>query len=524
MISDFVRKLWLKKSTGVFLFFSIVVIIAVLITFLTPAHAEEELTLDSFSHSTIGLVTGATQAEMAAEMYPEAKIRYFSGLADVLAALDAGQIDCTIIPYFASIQYLEDYPNFAVLKDELYPCEMGLAFPKNKESDELRQQVNEYLAAIRADGTYEKLENNWLKEPNASPMVEKKDLGPGEHKKLIVATSGTFVPFSYIFNGEPAGFDIDFVTGFCNAYDYDLEFKIMDFNSILLAVATGQCDMASSHLSITEERKESVDFSDCYAMNYNLLMYKADKTAENTLASSFYKTFVKEARWKMIVNGLGVTVLITVLSGLFGTLLAALICLFRKKCGKIGNTVSDIFVRIFQGTPILVILLIFYYVIFAHTGLSDVLVAVVVFTLNSAAFFSEGFMSGIKAVPASQMEAALALGFDEKKAFRLFVLPQAEIHFLPVYRGEMISLLKGTSIVGYIAIHDLTKAGDLIRSSTFEALFPLLIIAIIYFLLSWLIYTLLRKAEKRVKPKPGGHFLKNVTLRPREGGNDCDQN
>jgi len=494
-----------------------IAVIVIPISAYAVENTSEEMTLDSFSHSTIGLVTGATQSEMAAEMYPEAKIKYFSGLADVLAALDAEQIDCTIVPYFSSIQYLADYPNFEVLGDELYPCEMGLAFPKNEESDTLRKQVNEYIATIRSNGIYDELENNWLSEPDAGPMVVKEDLGPGEHNKLTIATSGTFVPFSYILNGEPAGFDVDFVTGFCNAYGYDFEIKVMDFNSILLAVSTGQCDMAASHLSITEERKESVNFSDCYAMNYNLLMYKADKTSGKTLASSFYKTFVKESRWKMIVNGLGVTVLITVLSGLFGTLLAALICLFRKKCGSVGNIISDIFVRIFQGTPILVILLIFYYVIFAHAGLSDVFVAVVVFTLNSAAFFSETIMSGINAVPASQMEAALALGFDEKQAFRLFVLPQAEIHFLPVYRGELISLLKGTSIVGYIAIHDLTKAGDLIRSSTFEALFPLLVIAVIYFFLSWLIYTMLKQAEKRVKPRPEGHFLKNVMQRG-EGG------
>ena len=139
-----------------------------------------------------------------------------------------------------------------------------------------------------------------------------------------------------------------------------------------------------------------------------------------------------------------------------------------------------------------VLLMILYYVIFGKSGLEAVWVAIIGFSLNFGAYASEIMRSGIESIDVGQREAALALGYSENQAFFRFIFPQAAARFLPVYRQEIVSLLKSTAIVGYIAIQDLTKMSDIIRSRTYEAFFPLIVTAIIYFILAWIISLILK--------------------------------
>ena len=148
-----------------------------------------------------------------------------------------------------------------------------------------------------------------------------------------------------------------------------------------------------------------------------------------------------------------------------------------------------------------VLLMILYYVILGKSGLEAVWVAIIGFSLNFGAYASEIMRSGIESIDGGQREAALALGYSENQAFFRFIFPQASVRFLPVYNGEIVSLLKSTSIVGYIAIQDLTKMGDIIRSRTYEAFFPLIATAIIYFILAWIISLILKFILKKVSPK-----------------------
>lgn len=133
------------------------------------------------------------------------------------------------------------------------------------------------------------------------------------------------------------------------------------------------------------------------------------------------------------------------------------------------------------------------------------------FSLNFAAYTSETLRSGIESIDSGQREAALALGYSEHQAFFRFIFPQAAVWQLPVYRGEIISLLKNTSIVGYIAIQDLTKMSDIIRSRTFEAFFPLIVTAIIYFILAWIISLILKTVLKQIDPRLKKRTVKGVT-------------
>jgi polar amino acid transport system substrate-binding protein len=219
------------------------------------------------------------------------------------------------------------------------------------------------------------------------------------------------------------------------------------------------------------------------------------------IADSFYSNIIQEQRYILILDGLKVTIIISILATLFGTLLGGLICYMRMSKNRMMQGISGVYISILRGTPVLVVLMIIFYVFFASVDIDPVAVAIIAFGLNFAAYVSEMFRTGIESIDRGQTEAGIALGFTKVKTFIHIVMPQAVQRILPVYKGEMIALVKMTSIVGYIAVQDLTKAGDMIRSRTFDAFFPLIMVAVLYFLISWLLMFALGYAEKKTNPK-----------------------
>lgn len=250
----------------------------------------------------------------------------------------------------------------------------------------------------------------------------------------------------------------------------------VNFDSLILSVSTGKADMGLSGTTITEERKESVRFSDPIITTTSTLLYKDDNAISQIsfveyFKDGFEKTFLREDRWKLLVDGLITTIIITLLAAILGTILGFIIALLRLKNFKFLNKILLGYIKFFKGIPVLVVLLIFYYIVFGASNINPILFASLVFGLDNAAFVSEAVKSGIESVDKGQTEAAISLGFTNFQAFMKFILPQVAKNFLPNYRGLMISMLKSTSIVGYIAIQDLTKAGDIIRSRTYDAFF-----------------------------------------------------
>ena len=218
------------------------------------------------------------------------------------------------------------------------------------------------------------------------------------------------------------------------------------------------------------------------------------------LKDSFDRTFIRESRWRMILDGLIITVIITLAAAVLGTVLAFPVWLLRTAKNKFAQVCGKIFIYVMQGTPILVLLMVLYYLIFASVDIHAVIVAIIGFSLNFAAYAGEMLRTGIDAIPKGQREAALALGFNRFQTFAKVVLPQALRQILPIYRGEFINMLKSTSIVGYIAIQDLTKASDIIRSRTYEAFFPLIATALIYFVTAWFLAGFLVWLDNRLDP------------------------
>ena len=221
----------------------------------------------------------------------------------------------------------------------------------------------------------------------------------------------------------------------------------------------------------------------------------------SSITESFTNNLIAEDRYRMILDGLQVTLLITLCAALLGTLLGGLVCWMRMSRRTWLQQVAKVYIELMRGTPVLVLLMLMYYVVMAPVDATGILVAIVTFAMNTAAYISEMLRTTIQGIDRGQTEAGLALGFTPRQTFLKIVLPQVVRAVMPVYQGEIISLLKGTSIVGYIAVADMTRASDLIRSRTFDAFFPLIVTAIIYFLMAWLIGMMLQSIVQQKRTK-----------------------
>lgn len=223
----------------------------------------------------------------------------------------------------------------------------------------------------------------------------------------------------------------------------------------------------------------------------------------NNVYEQFYQTLIEQDRYRFILEGLGKTLIIAFFAVILGVILGGLVALIRNyheetKKAKIANFISKLYVTIIRGTPAVLQLMIIYYVIFRTVDINTILVGVIAFGINSGAYVSEIIRAGINSIDRGQKEAADSLGLTYRETMKSIILPQAVRNVLPALSNEFITLLKETSVAGYIGIIDLVKAADIIASGTYNYFFPLIIIAIIYLILTIGLSKLLTIFEKKV--------------------------
>lgn len=222
------------------------------------------------------------------------------------------------------------------------------------------------------------------------------------------------------------------------------------------------------------------------------------------LKSSFISNFIDDNRWRYITDGLKITLLVTVFAVLIGVVLGFLIAIVRTTHDKTGklkilNAICKVYLTVIRGTPVVVQLMIIYFIIFGSVDISKVVVAIVAFGINSGAYVAEIFRSGIMSIDNGQFEAGRSLGFNYAQTMMYIVMPQAFKNVLPTLCNEFISLLKETSVSGYIALQDLTIGGDIIRSRTYDAFMPLIAVALIYLAMVMIFTKLVSLLERRLR-------------------------
>lgn len=223
----------------------------------------------------------------------------------------------------------------------------------------------------------------------------------------------------------------------------------------------------------------------------------------NGIKEQFYQSVIEQDRYLLLLQGLGKTLVIAFFAVLLGVVVGIMISILRNRYeetgkGRVLAQISRFYVTIIRGTPALLQLMILYYIIFQSVDINVVFVGVLAFGFNSAAYVSEIIRAGIDSVDKGQKEASRALGLSYLNTVRYIVLPQAIKNILPALGNEFITLLKETSVAGYIGIVELVKASDIIASGTYDYFFPLLLVAFLYLLLTLGLSKLLKLFEKKV--------------------------
>ena len=219
---------------------------------------------------------------------------------------------------------------------------------------------------------------------------------------------------------------------------------------------------------------------------------------------SFNLNFITDNRWKYIFNGLKTTLTVTLFSLIIGIILGIIVAIIKStylknNTMKIPNSICNLYLTLFRGTPIVVQLLIIYFVIFATVRIDKTLVAIIAFGLNSGAYVAEIFRSGIMSIDNGQFEAGRSLGFNYAQTMYHIIIPQAFKNVLPALGNELIVLVKETSVCGYIALQDLTKGGDIIRSQTYSPFMPLIAVAVIYLVMVIGLEKLVNSLERKLR-------------------------
>ena len=472
--------------------------------------AKTQLTLADFDTATIGILSGSSFDPLTKERFPNAERQYYSLVPDMILAVEQGKID----GYLSETTYLTaaiwEGAEIEAVGEVIDRTNAGYIFQKN-ENTVVREQLDTFIRNAKETGFLAELQDKWIGKAEPAEVFHNDSL-TGENGTLKVAVSPDLKPLCYVKDGEIVGYEIEVLQHFAKEYGYKLEFATMTFDGILPGVVSGKYDIGAGGMTITAERAKSVDFSESYLTVDVVMVVKAgpEVTAQagrmDELKEDFEKTFIREDRWKMIAEGIGITMLISICSAIAGTLLGFGLYMMSRAEAKpvqtVAKAVAKVYSRIVAGTPVVVILMILFYVVFGNfRDISGILVAIIGFTLTFGAFVYDHMTVSVGSIDRGQTEAAYALGYTRNQTFFRIIFPQAMTIFMPSYCGQAVELIKATAVVGYIAVNDLTKMGDIIRSNTYEAFFPLIATAVIYFILTWIAALLLNRVKRKFEPK-----------------------
>ncbi|MCQ2609890.1 MAG: ABC transporter substrate-binding protein/permease, partial [Lachnospiraceae bacterium] len=386
-------------------------------------------------------------------------------------------------------------------------CTFDQAYIINPESAKvddkaLSKELNEYINRSKDNGYVDGLVEKWT--ADLAENITYDNLEIENPKKILRVAVPSSPPYSFISNGKFAGLDIELFESFCKEYNYGYKYEYVDFSSVIMGIATGKYDVGLGGVTITEERKKNMVFSESYYAETAYIVYCENDTDImflDKIKTSFYNSFIKERRYTLILYGLLVTLVITIASTVCGVMIGFLMYLLYVNGIKILNILIDTYVYLMNGIPLLVILMVLYYIVFVGLNVSGVVISIVGFSLAMGVFVFGSLVDYTKILDKGQEEASLALGYKKMDVFYKVVIPQVIINIFPAFKNRVVFLLKNTAIVGEIAVADLTKAGDIIRSRTYEAIFPLLSIALVYFIVGAIIKAILSMIEKKINPK-----------------------
>lgn len=414
--------------------------------------------------------------------FPLAKTAEMNGVPNLIIGLKANKWD-TVLTSKVIYDNFQGKEGLKTLETPFEKAYFSFLFSNDAKGKALREEMNAFIDHAEESGLYELLEEAWLVE---NPPGRKTGHGSEDPNapELTAAIEYQSPPFGYVgSDGECTGFDVDFLDCFCKEYGYRLNTVGMPFSMLIAGDSSGRFDIAGGGIQVEKEPDQSKVFSKNYFESPHLLVIKGeDETVgfSDRIKNSLYRTFVEDRRWEMFLDGIWTTLLIVLASVLIGSVCGFYLYRINMKKIRVLNLLTKIAATVLNITPVVVLLMIFYYIVFSGIKISGVTVSIIVLSLIMMVSVFELMDTSVKTVDMGQREAAIALGCSPRQAFYKVIFPQALRHFLPVYKGEIVGIIKFSSIVGYIAVQDLTKVSDIIQARTYDAFSSLFAAAVFY--------------------------------------------
>ena len=454
----------------------------------------------------VAISTSTPEANKVMKEFKEAEIESYTDIFPAYQEVSTGKVDACISQRIQMERAIEHGVSGVRILDETY-CDntVAIAVSRKSEIPDLQDKINQFLKEKKEDGTLDDMYQRWAVDEN----YVMPDIPPADDPQyaVTVATTGTIEPWSFYVGTDLSGYDIELAKRFAAWLGAGLHLKVYDFGGVISAAQSGDADCVMSNLYYLPEYEEALDFSDPVMTIEVTAMVKDHGSAKNEegfltyIKNSFERTFLAEDRWKLFVSGAVTTLIITAASILLGALLGFVMYIISRGGGRVADALTRFAVWLVQGMPAVVLLMLLYYVVFGSVTIPGTIVAVMGFTLIFGATVYTRIKEGVAAVGSGQIRAAYSLGYSDRKAFYRIILPQAMPFIFSPLRGDMSALLRATAVVGYIAVQDLTKMADIVRSRTYDALFPLISIAVIYFVLEALINLSAKRVEPLLDPK-----------------------
>ena len=475
----------------------------VVLLLLSMAHclAKPLTTEEEVAHGRIGIWPGSLAEDCAREHFPDAEMVYLDTVADMAQNLRQKKIEAFAMNRIFVDELISTGQNdVEILGEPLGRTSFSFVFADSDKGRKLLREFNAFLAECRTNGKLDAWQEKWLSGSGKDSKLEEVVLH-GENGTLSAVTNPVLPPITCMRDNEISGYEAELMRHFCAEYGYDFKITVASFETGMAGVSTGQFDIGFCAVEYQPERAEHYLFSDKTCEAECVLAVRSDGDTGLGLQKKFYDTFLRQDRWKLFASGLLTTMALTFFSVIIGTVLGFVECLLYREKKRAINACLDTLSRLFAGMPIVVLLMVFYYIIFGGWDISGTVVAIVAFsTLFGFAVF-EMLKNAAANIPRGQTEGALALGFSDRQTFLKFIIPQAIRQAFPVYQSEIVSLLKSTAIVGYIAVQDLTKMADIIRAQTFDALAPLIVITALYLAFVWLLQKITGGILRNLDPK-----------------------
>ena len=506
------------------------------------------LVLTDFNGKRIGLTRGTIFDKYTSEVINGIPV-YYNDFNIALADMETGRLDGYMVNDFIAQLFEQETTG---LLDIIYlePRELFTTrIAAISLNQELINSFNIFLQEIIEDGTLQDIQNRWIKTPITtydSQLTDYNSQLTTYNSRLRIITSGTTRPFSfYNENSEPVGFSIEIAKRFAANQEMEIEIIFASLDRLIDQLIIGRADMAFDLFQIPEEPLENIYYTEPFLYgNATLVAIRSISIPKRSFVANgilwfkngIQRNLLTDNRWQLLLDGFYVTMIIAVFAQIIGTILGIIVFFFMtrsaphkkninnqsfleypdrdygfvEKGGKGGvicikplsillKWVFTLYYELICRMPKVVLLLVSYYILFNKTGFSNTLIAVFAFSMLASSNVAKVLRHSLIKLDATEIEAATLLGFTKFQRIKFITIPQLIKHSIVTYTKDFIELLKATAIVGYIAIQDLTRAGEIIRSRTFDAIFPLLSVTLVYLIVISICIYLFRKLAEKVE-------------------------